>query len=190
MVRVHSAVVIRLVTTYTSIWRVVVIPIVASGTIVGNGSVCAIQWIIVIMDWEGRGFPARGSSVAHGTIRRKHKCDVVRIGTAIIIRCVTASTGVWGIVVIPIVAGIAIISDRGVGPGQRVERIMVEGGRYPGRFSVAILASGRELVRSVVRIQGAVVIRLVTTDTSIRRVIIIPIMANGAIIRNGSVRSV
>ena len=190
VIRVHSAVVISLVTTNTSIWRVVVIPIVAGGTIVGNGSVCPVQWIIIIVDREGRRFPARGCSVAHSTIRREHQRNVIWIETSVIIRRMTARTGVWGIIVIPIVAGIAIICDCGVGSGQRVECIVVKSRRHPGRFGMAILAGGRELVRSMVRIQGAVVISLVTAYAGIRCVIVISVMAYCTIIGNGDVRSV
>lgn len=86
------------------------------------------------MDREtGRG-PTRGSRVAHGAIRRKHQGKVVRVGTSVVIRCVTACASIRGIVVIPMVTSITIVGNGDVRSSEWINCVVVKIGRYPGCF--------------------------------------------------------
>ena len=132
MIWIRCAVVIRLVAAYTSVRRIVIISVVTIHTI--DGRVCPIQYPIVVVDRERCRLPIRGSSMTHGTIRRDIQGLVVRICAAVVIRIMAAHTSVWRIVVIPVMAGIAVICYRGMRSGQWVKRIVVESRGHPGRF--------------------------------------------------------
>ena len=69
VVGVDRRIVIRLVAPCTSIGRIVVIAVMASRTIVGDGCVRPVQNIIVVVDRESRRIPAGRSRMAHRTIR-------------------------------------------------------------------------------------------------------------------------
>ena len=84
--------------------------------------------------------------MAHVTIRRNIQGLVIRIRTSIIIWCMASGTGIWRIVVIPVMAGIAVVCNVDMCSGQGIKSIVVEGGRDPGCFVMAILTSCRELV--------------------------------------------
>jgi hypothetical protein len=49
-----------------------------------------------------------------------------------------ARTGIWGIVVIALMACVAIIGDRDMRPGKGVNRIVDKGGGHPSRFGVTL----------------------------------------------------
>ncbi len=55
------------------IGRVVVIPIMAGSTILGNTRMCPIQGMIILVNGEGCRRPARVGGVTHGTIHRQIK---------------------------------------------------------------------------------------------------------------------
>ena len=92
MVGVRCTGIIRCVTTVAGIRRGVVIAVVASGAVVGDGRVCSVQRIIIVVDRERRRFPASRGGVAHRTIRREIQCYVVRISCLVEIRGVTGGT--------------------------------------------------------------------------------------------------
>ena len=50
VVRVSGRIVIRRVATRTSVGRSVVIPVVAGSAIAGNGGVCPVQRVVIIVD--------------------------------------------------------------------------------------------------------------------------------------------
>ena len=68
VIRVDSVVIIRLVTTYAGIRRIVIIAIVAVSALVGNGQVSPLQDIKVVVVWHGGRIPTRCCSVARSTI--------------------------------------------------------------------------------------------------------------------------
>ena len=70
MVRIGRCIVIIQVAAGTGIRRIVVIAIVAGRTVVGDGSVSAIQLIIIIVNLESCGLPSGLSGVATCTVRR------------------------------------------------------------------------------------------------------------------------
>ena len=80
MVRVSGGIVFRLVAAKTSVRRIVVIPIVAGRTVAGDGGVCTIQWIKIVVDVKRGGHPIRLRRVALRTVRRQAEGIVVRVG--------------------------------------------------------------------------------------------------------------
>lgn len=67
------------------------------------------------------------------------------------------------------------------GIDREILTIMVPVCRRPGSLGVAILAGGWKLGRSMGRIGGLVVLRLVASDTGIRGSVVIPVVAFGAV---------
>lgn len=65
--------------TKTSIRGIVVIPVVAGSTLIGNQSMCPIQRIIIIVDRECCRRPAGSCGVTHGTVRRNVQDYVIWI---------------------------------------------------------------------------------------------------------------
>ena len=115
MVGVHSSIVICLVTANAGIRCVVVIPVVAGGTICID--VRPVQHIIVVVDRECSRFPTRRRGMAHGTISRNVQQRMFRIEAGIVICLVTGYTGSGYVQIIPMVAGIAIVGNGQVRPG-------------------------------------------------------------------------
>ena len=128
--------------------------------------------------------------VAALTIGRELRGGVVGAHRLVIVTGVASKAGIGRIVVISIVAGRAVIRNRHVGASDGINIIVVKGRRYPGRFRVTRLTVRRELRTGVVRIGGLPVIILMAAKTGVRRVVVIPVMAGGAIIRNGRMFSV
>ena len=79
--------------------------------------------------------------------------------------------------------------DINVRSGQReVGGIMVKVvGRYPRAFGVAPGTIGRELQGGVIRIGSVTVVLGMATETGIRRIVVVSIMASGAVIGDGRV---
>jgi len=101
-----------------------------------------------------------------------------RVVCIVVIGQVAADTGSrYGIVINTVVALVA--AGRDMCAGQRPVCIVYrEGGRFPARVGcMAIGAGRRDLGSLVVRIQGSIIIGLVTTDTGIRGRGVIAIMA-------------
>ncbi len=121
-------------TAYTSAGRVVVIAVVACCTVVGNGSMRPAQNPIIVVDRESRRIPIGVGRMAHRTIGWNAKGDVIGVGTAVEIGQVAADTGVGGIDIVSLVAGVAVVGNRDMRAGERIERIVVERGRNPGIF--------------------------------------------------------
>ncbi len=71
VIRVCSLVEIFIVAADTSIGGVVVIPIMAGGTVVGNHSVRPIEHIVLIVNVKSSGHPVGLRAMAYGTIHRE-----------------------------------------------------------------------------------------------------------------------
>ena len=121
-------------TAYTSAGRVVVIAVVASRAVVGNGSMRPAQNPIIVVNRESRRIPIGVGGMAHRTISWNAKDDVVGVGTAVEIRQVTANASVRGVGIVSLVASVAVVGNRDMRAGERIERIVVERGRNPGIF--------------------------------------------------------
>lgn len=119
--------------------------------------------------------------MAHGTIRWNQQSCVIRVQTCIVIWRMTAFTSIRCVGVIALVACIAIVRNGCMCSGKRINCIVVKVGWRPGNFTVANRAIGWKLRRRMVRIAGRVVIRGMTSCTSIGRVGIIPLVAGIAI---------
>jgi len=70
VVGIGRTIIVVKVTADTGIRRIVVIAVVAGGTVVGDGSVSAIQLIIIIVNLESCGLPSGLGGVATCTVRR------------------------------------------------------------------------------------------------------------------------
>ena len=182
MVRIVRLVIIRSVASDTGAGRVVVIPVVAGSTIVGNCSVRALQRIIVIVDRETCRCPTRCCGMAHRAIGRDIQGCMFRVGCLVKIGGMAARASIGGIVVIAVVTGITIIRNGCMRTRQRIHRIVVKHRRYPGRFGVASCAIGWELPCYVVGIGGRIKIGSMATIARIGRVGIITLMASSTII--------
>jgi len=138
---------------------------------------------------KSRGYP--GNLVMTGlAFGRELGGSMRRIGCLVVIVQVAAHAGIWGVVVIPVVAGHAIVGNAGVRPEQQ-KIIVVNGeqGGFPPRISgVADLALVRQSKRAMVRIAGLVVIRQVASYAGIRGVVVIAIVADDAIVGNAGMR--
>ena len=174
----------------TGVWRVIVIAIVAGGAIIRNGYVRSIEYIIVIVDREGRRRPTGIRSMAHRTIRRNIDRLVIRIYRLVVISCMATYASVWRVVVISLVTGIAIVSNGDVRSGEREKRIVIKSRRRPGSLSVALSAIGRELLGCVISINNLLIISIVAAIASVRCIVIISIVTGGTIIGNGHMRPV
>ena len=86
--------------------------------------------------------------------------------------------------------GITIIRDGGVRSRERIKTIVVEVSRNPGRFAVAAGAVRGKLLRDVVGVGCLVVIADMASHAGIRGVIVVPVMASGAVIGYDGMRAV
>ncbi len=190
VVGIIGRVVIAQVTTDASARRVGVIAVVTRSAVVGNGSMRPAQNPIIVVNRESCRIPIRVGRMAHCTISWNAKCDVVGVGTAVKIGQVTADTSVWGIDIVALVAGVAVVGNRDMSTGERIKSIVVKRGRNPGIFRMAVSAGGRELGGCVIGVDRRIVIRLVAPRTSIGRIVIIAVVAGRAIIGDDCVRPV
>lgn len=184
VVGVVGIVVIRLMASVTGVGRIVVVALVTGKTIVCNIGVCALQDIIVVVDGERGGGPSRLGGVAIGAVLRDVQCHVPWIGGTVVIRQMAAYALVRSIVVIPLVAGKAIVLDRQMRTvDQPVVVVYVECGRSPsGCGGVAALAIPGQIEAGVGRIDRRIEITAVTSVAGIRRVDVIPVMAALAVV--------
>ena len=186
VIGVVSVVVIVCVATKAGVGSIVVIAVVAKHTVVLNGSMRPVQRPVTVVNREcGRG-PVGVGSVAHIAIRGQPQRYVIRVSCLVVIDHVTSLACIGGVVVVPVVTGITIVGNDEVRSSQRVEIIVVKSGRHPSGFSVAFLAISRELVGEVIRIVRLVVVVCVAAVTSVRRIVVVPIVTDGTIVLNGS----
>lgn len=95
VVGVGSGSVVGLVAAVAGIGGVVVVAVVAGGTLVGDGGVGAVEGIEVVVDVKGGGLPARFGGVAGGTIFRQAQIDVAGVVGLVEIFGVTCLTSRW-----------------------------------------------------------------------------------------------
>ena len=132
VVRVVGRIILIGMTSITSIGCVIVIPVMASRTIICNYGMCPVQSIVIIVDRECSRLPTRIGCMTHGAVGRYSQIDVIWIATAIVCRGMTARTGIGCIIVIPVMACRTIVRDRNMRSCKRVHRAMIEGGWHPG----------------------------------------------------------
>ncbi len=134
--------------------------------------------------------PTRRCGVAHGAIHRQIKRGMAGIEGLVVVKRMTGLAGIGRVGIIAVVAGITIIGDGLVRPSERVYRIVVKSGGYPGCFRVAGSTVQRELRSLVVGIGGGIVLRRMATGTGIGRIVVIAVVADRTITGNTCVRSV
>ena len=66
---------------------------------------------------------------------------------------------------------------------REIHAIVVKVRGRPGRFTVAILTAGRKSCRSMIRVIGLVIIRLVTAVTGIRNIAVVAVNMTGITIK-------
>ena len=75
-----------------------------------------------------------------------------------------------------------LIGYRHVRPREREHRIVVKSRRHPGRLRMASRTIRWELVRRVVRVGRLVEICRMAANASVRRVVVVPVVASGAVV--------
>ena len=97
----------------------------------------------------------------------------------------TAVTSVRRVRIIAVqVAKSAVVGNRHVRTVEGINRCVVESRRCPSSFGMARLAVGRKLVRCMVRVGCGSVIVCVAAVASVRRGIVIPVVAGSAVVGN------
>lgn len=170
VVGIGSGIVIGLVATDTGVGRIIIVSVVAGGTIVGDDGVCAVEGIEIIVDIEGSRHPVRIGGMAGGTIVGQVEGLVVGVGSRIEVLLMTAGTLVGCVVIIPVVAFCTIGCNGLMGSGEREEVIMyIKGCRFPSRIGgVAGGTVGRQVEALMVGIGCC------------NEVIVMAVVANGA----------
>ena len=79
VIRIRRLVEISQVTAYTSVGRIVVIAVVAAGTVIGNGCMCAIKGVVIVVHPKSSRCPAGGCGVATCAIVTEPKDHVIGI---------------------------------------------------------------------------------------------------------------
>ena len=175
-------------TAHTGIRSVGVISIVAGIAIVGNGSMRTVERVIGVVI-KSRRYPGC-FAVATGTVCGELLCCVVGIGRLVVIRRMASRAGVRRVVVVAVVTGSAVVGNHRVRSVQRVIGVVNgECGRVPAIGGMAGRTIGRYGQRNVVRIGRLVVIRRMASRAGIRCVVVVAVVANIAVVRDGGVRS-
>ena len=184
VIRVGRGVVIRLVASRTGVGGIVIIAVVAGCAVVGNGCVCTIQWVIIVVQGEGCRHPAI-TGVAGFTIRWNANRIVVGVGGSIILRLVAPGTGIGRTRIVTTSMAIGTVGHAGVCAREWPGGIVVEGCRYPGGFTVALRTVVGEQVCGVVGIGRCGIISLVAAGTGVGRIVVIAVVASRAIGSDG-----
>ena len=106
------------VAALAGVWRVVVIALVAVGTLVPNGCVGSGQHIIIVVDGEGGRRPPGVGGVTGVTFCREPKGDVTRVDRLVVIRHVASGTLGWRSCVTGTVAPGTFSGGMGTGQGE------------------------------------------------------------------------
>jgi len=190
VVGVGRRVVIRRMAPEAGIRGVVVVAVVAFGTIVGDQRMRAAQHVIVVVYGERSRHPVGRGSVAHVAIVRNAQRSVWRICTLAVIGHMASFTGIGGIVVIALMTYRTVVGYRDMRTGEWVHRIVIEGSRAPGVFRMAEGTIRGKLCAGVVRVGRHTVIRRMAAVAGIGRVIVIAVVAGGTVVGDGAVGSV
>lgn len=189
VIGVDRPIIIRGMTTRTSVRGIVVISMVTGVTIVGNGNMGPGEWInrIVIKDRRRPGcFTMTGS-----TIRRELLRYMVWIQGSIVIRLVATYAGVGRVVIIPVMTGSAIIGNACM---RSIQSVIVVVNRESSWRPTSIRGVAHGTITwngqgYMVGVQTGIIIRGMATGTSIGGVLIIAMVTGYTIIRNGQMRS-
>ena len=154
MRRIGGCIIIIRMAAITGVWNCGVISVVAEVAIPGNGHVSALEYPVIIVDWEGGRCPSGIGGVAVVAIRRNACRDVIRVRRLVIGLLMTGITGIRCGGIIPVMAGIAVVCNGGMRTGKRIVIAMDgECGRGPSRIGgVACLAGVRNSKRYMVRV--------------------------------------
>ena len=115
---------------------------------------------------------------------------MIGIHTGIVIRHMAAFTSVGGIDIIPLVTGITIIRNRYMRPCKRINTVVIKRRGRPGGFTMAKRAIGGVLHGLVIGVGGAQIVGVMTSVAGIGRIVIISVVAGGAIIGYSCMRPV
>ena len=183
MVRRGGGVVVVLVATGAGVGRVVVVPVVAVGTLTGDGRMRPGEGVVLVVDGESSRAPAGIGGVAVVAVHRQAQLGVIGVGSVVVILGMATGTGIGRVRVVAIVAVSALIGDGRMCPGERIILVVDgESSRAPsGIGGVAIGAAHRQIELLVVRIDGPGVVHFVAGKTVGRRVLIAIFMTFDAI---------
>ena len=115
---------------------------------------------------------------------------MARVCAAVVIGLVTTRTGARRIGIIAVVTSLAIVGNRNMRAGKRINGIVVKRGRNPGAFTMATFTVRRELGSSVVGVGRRIVIAQVATHAGVWRIGIIALVAGVAVVGNRNMRPV
>ena len=172
VIGVSCCIVIRQVTRCTGVGCIVVVSFMAGGAIVGDGRVCPIQHIIVVVDGEACRCPVGCGRVTLGAVRREIQSFMIGVFALVKVGLVTARAGGRGTG--KIAPDVALGARHGrMCAGEGPHCIVVESGRHPTCFRMAYFAIGRELIALVVGLRGLIKIFLMA-GKALRRCSCIP----------------
>jgi len=187
---IGRTVVVIQVASDTGIWRIVVIAVVAGRTIIGDGSVSAIQLIVVVVNIESRGLPSGLGGVAAFAVRWQAKISMVWVGCCVVVVRMTSGAGVRRIGIIAVVTSVTVVCNRDMSARHDEVLVVIEGTWCPTAFTVAGGAIRWEVGGSVVWIGGTVVVIQVASDTGVRRIVVITVVAGRTVVGDGSVSAI
>jgi hypothetical protein len=158
MIRVIGAIIVRHMASCAGVGCAVVISIMTG--IAGGIYMGSCKRPVIIVYWESGRLPARVGGMACCTVCSDPDCIMVRVCCLEIVCLMASDTGIWGIVIIPLVAGITIIRNTCMCARQRVILIVDrECGRLPaGICRVAVLAVCGNTNGSVIRVCSFIII--------------------------------
>ena len=122
------------------------------------------------------------------TVSGQIQCRVAWVCGSIVIGLVAPYTGIGcgGIITID-VAKAALVSNRSMSPGKGVECAVIKRRRRPCILSMTISTSRDKLVCFVIRIDGVIIICLVTPYAGVRCIVVVAVVAICTLIGNGEV---
>lgn len=179
-------------TPITSVGCVVVITPVACCTVIGNGGMRPCNRPIGIMQGEGGRHPVGCRGVTLGTIHGQPQRDVVGIQTLVVVFLVTTRTGIGCVLIVTIMTCGAVLGNGNMGPIN--DPIIIMLGKFcrtPTRICRMTGGTiGRKSQCTMVRIDGLIVIRQMTSRTGIGGIVVIPVMAQCTFVRYGDMSPV
>ena len=113
--------------------------------------------------------------------------NMIRVGCGVEICQVTSYAGVGSIDIATLMAGKAIIGNGRMGPGQRVNIVVIKIGRSPGSLRMTGFAGCGKIRGNVVGICRLVIFISMANKACPGQIGIIPVMTGGTFIGNGNV---
>ncbi len=126
MIGVGGLIVIGQVAPFTGIGCVVVIPVVTSGTVIGDWNMCSIQYPEIIVLGELRRTPSGIGGMTHLTIDREVEGDVIGVGGLVEVVLMTGVTIGGRALVAGSMTGSAVHGDMGTGQ-RKVGQAVIKG---------------------------------------------------------------